>query len=66
VNSSELYALTEVWQISTAIFEALVDDQIGRNIYCITDVKSNLKLKKKTLILRVEHNSYIRTGTWKE
>jgi hypothetical protein len=30
----ELYSLTKVQLISTAIFEALNDDRIGRNMYC--------------------------------
>jgi hypothetical protein len=45
--ASELCRLTEVQQFLIAVFEALDDGHIDRNVQCTTDMKNNFKIKKK-------------------
>jgi hypothetical protein len=40
--------MTKVHQFSTAIFKASAEDHIGRNMECTSEVKNNLKIKRKT------------------
>jgi hypothetical protein len=43
----ELYSLTELKRISTAIFEAPDDSHIGPNMQCTSNMKNNFKIQKR-------------------